>query len=103
MIATAFTRHNCTLGSKVVTYTGLSRWYVCNECGGRIVHKFDAGDDWAECADCGGRDFISERQFDREVVEAWEVERGLPQHLRALLGPKEPPVSFDQAVAELFG
>jgi len=102
MIATSFTRHTCKLSERIITYTTLRQWYVCNECGGQIVHGFDDTGDWAKCADCGSRDFISESSFTREVVEAWEVEQGLPEHLRVLLGPQEPKVSATQAIAELF-
>ena len=71
MIATDFTRDGCTLGSRFIDYTTLKRHYVCNECGGQIVHKFNATGDRAECSQCGEQDFISQRQYDRECVEAW--------------------------------
>lgn len=103
MKATAFTRTGCTLGAKVVTYPALRRWYVCNECGCSIVTGFDDSESWAKCGTCGGRDFIRESQYEREVVEAWEVARGLPPELQALLGDREPMVDAKTAIAELFG
>jgi len=103
MIATSFTRIGCTLGKRIISYTSLKQHYVCNECGGQIVVGFDDTGDWAKCSGCSGQDFISARQFDQECVEAWEVERGLPPELRALVGDSEPMVSAQQAINELFG
>lgn len=103
MIAATFTRTGCTLGAKFVTYATLRRWYVCNECGGRITTGFDDANNWAKCGTCGAVDFIHERQYDREVVEAFEVERGLPPELQVLLGDREPQVDAQTAIAELYG
>ena len=57
-----FSREGCVVGARLVTYEQLQEQYVCNECGGRVVHKMawseSAGRsiDYAECAECGARD-----------------------------------------------
>lgn len=104
MDATDFTRYGCKVGNKTVTYIHLCRYYVCNKCGGRLARRCNATDDWAECVEChNDKDFIHESQFERECFEAFEVERGLPPELRALVGDSEPMVSAQQAIDELYG
>lgn len=84
MQATDFTRDDCIVGKQRITYKRLVRRYLCNDCGGRIVTRYGDGY-YAACGACGGQDFVSEHKFHEQVMDAWEVRRGLPAHLRALL------------------
>lgn len=84
MQATDHTRYDCLVGAKRIKYTVLTHRYVCNECGGRIVTRYNDGY-YACCGVCGAQDFISEYKYSQQAAEAWEVKRGLPAHLRALL------------------
>jgi hypothetical protein len=99
--ATDFDRNSCILGRRTVPYSKLQRHYVCNDCGGRILIRYDDGY-YACCGVCGGQDFVSESTFTRQIVEAWEVKRGLPAHLRALLDEDES-VTATEAIADLYG
>ncbi len=54
MEATDFTRDDCMVGHKHISYTRLERDYRCNDCG----HTFDAfqrmsADVLTECPECG--------------------------------------------------
>lgn len=85
-------RYGCTLGRKAVTYATLSREYVCNECGGRIVVKWsDDEGHYPECGRCGGRDFIHHAEWERQKAEAVEVLDGLPAEFAAALGFTKRP------------
>jgi len=84
MQATDFTRDDCIVGTRRIAYKQLTRRYLCNNCGGRIVTRYNEGY-YAACGACGGQDFVSERTFHEQVADAWEVERGLPTQLQALL------------------
>lgn len=81
MRAENFTRYGCDVGDKFHTYDTLTREWVCNQCGGRIVEKFNIEAEWVECGRCGAQDFIHETQAARERAEAREVLRGLPDEL----------------------
>ena len=102
-----FTRYGCTVGARLVTYSQLEDYYVCNECGGNIVHHIkrveDQTIDYAECADCGGRDFVSTRRFERQLAEFPDIVAGLPDALKSLFAPKHQlRMAADQAIAELY-
>jgi hypothetical protein len=86
MRATEFTRDDCLLGHKRVTYRTLVREFRCDACGGRSVIRW--GDDgwYACCGACGGQDFIHEAELARQKAEAIEVLAGLPVELRRLVG-----------------
>ena len=88
-IATDFTRDDCQLGQRRVTYAKLQREYRCNDCGGRPTLKYDGGvlEGWrVECGACGAVDFIHECELQRQHGEAVEVIGGLPPELLALMG-----------------
>jgi hypothetical protein len=101
MKATGFTRNDCILGARRIPYKVLQRYYVCNECGGRIITRYDDGY-YVCCGVCGVQDFVSEATFTKQTIDAWEVKRGLPAQLRALLDENEP-VSVSEAIADLYG
>lgn len=101
MQATDFTRDSCIVGTRRVPYKTLTRYYVCNDCGGRIVTKC-AGGYYAECGACGGQDFVSTKTFTQQTIDAWTVRQGLPANLRALLDDEEP-VTVSEAIADLYG
>jgi DNA-directed RNA polymerase subunit RPC12/RpoP len=87
MIVTDYTRTDCKLGNRRITYNRLSRDYRCNECGGHVTTRYDDNDGWhPECAKCGSRDFVHEAQLRREQVEAQEVLECLPDELLEALG-----------------
>jgi hypothetical protein len=86
MIATDFTRTDCQLGTKRVTFAALQREYRCNECEGRVVVKATDGGYCPECGICGGQDFVHEYEIERQRHEALEVLEGLPPELAAAIG-----------------
>ena len=89
-----FDRDGCIIGGKFIKYAALTQWYVCADCGGTPVHHIDRVDDatvdYAECAACGCRDFISQRYYDRQKDEFYEILEGLTPELRALVPQPEP-------------
>lgn len=99
MLAHAFTRDDCKLRTRRISYAALQREYRCGRCGGRLGLKWDGGsftpphdaeprttDDWhVECGRCGSIDFIHERELARQKYEAAEVLAGLPPELAAKL------------------
>lgn len=101
-----FTRTGCTVGARLVTYQQLEKDYVCNACGGAIVHRMARKDDqtvdWAECGSCKARDFVSARRYELQAKEYPLVVVELPAHLRALFRPQQP-MTADQAIADLYG
>lgn len=88
MIATDFTRDDCQLGTKRVTYRQLVARYVCNECGGKIVIRYLDGY-YPCCGVCAGQDFVSESAYRRQESEALEVTLGLPPEYAAMLKENE--------------
>jgi len=85
--ATDFTRNDCQLGHKRISYARLERDYRCNDCGGRVVTRWSEEEGWyPSCRSCGGQDFIHEREYQRQKWEALEVLEGLPPELAAALG-----------------
>ena len=108
MIPADLDRYGCTLNGRRLTYAELTRHYVCDECGGRLVHSFvrapDGGTtDRVFCGECGGEDVVSQRQYDQQVADGHEVLRSLPDDLRALLEPEREQVNAEQAIEDLFG
>lgn len=108
MKATSCTRTGCTIGHKQITYDALSRYYVCDECGGRPIHRIvrdgDQTVDCVACGACGCEELVSERRYLEQIAEGWEVEAGLPEPLRVLIKKGEPRCqSATEAVAALYG
>ena len=85
MIATDPARDDCQLGARRVTYACLVREYRCDECGGRLVIKYDDG--WCvACGCCGSSDFIHECELQRQRADAVEVLAGLPDDALGTMG-----------------
>jgi DNA-directed RNA polymerase subunit RPC12/RpoP len=84
MLANDFTRDDCQLGHRRVSYDTLRREYVCNECGGRLVVKFTRDGNLIECGRCGSRDFVHQYEIARQKSDAVEVLAGLPPELAAM-------------------
>jgi len=101
-----FTRTGCTVGARLVTYEQLTKGYVCNICGGAIVHKIarENGEtvDWAECGHCHKRDFVREWLYEKQVAEFPVLVYELPTELRNLIKPPQN-LTFEQATEDLFG
>jgi hypothetical protein len=102
-----FDRDGCTVGARRVEYKHLEKEFVCAVCGGNPVHHMRQENgqwaDWAECADCESRDFISQRRYDQQCREYWEILEGLPPDLRALFPERERyKGTADEAISELF-
>jgi len=95
-------RDGCTVNGKQITYQTLCARYVCNECGGAIVHGF-ARDDFVHCGRCGCDEIVSERRYLEQIAEGWEVLEGLPEALHTLLKGEPQCLSATEAVADLFG
>lgn len=87
MIASDFTRDDCQVGKRRISYNKLTREYKCNECGGRLVMAVEEiGAEWyVRCGRCKAIDFIHERAAAQQKSDGIEVLDGLPEHLRALL------------------
>ena len=106
MKATDFTRDDCQLGHRRISYACLEREYRCNDCGTRITTRWSDRDGWRPaCLACGGRDFIHEREYQRQKWDALEVLEGLPAELAAALGyeqriPNPNPVLFPLGLPE---
>jgi DNA-directed RNA polymerase subunit RPC12/RpoP len=103
-----FDRDGCIVGARFVTYRQLETRFVCANCGGNIIHHIkrenDQTIDWAECGECGCRDFISQRYYDRQCREYYEILENLPPDMRALFPQREPlRMTADEAIADLFG
>ena len=108
MNATHLTRYGCTIGTRTHTYTQVHRLYVCDDCGGAVVHGFtatDAGEtvDYVRCGACGGEELISEYRYLEQVAEGHEVARSLPAPLRAQMEGDRQCLSATEAVDALFG
>ena len=89
MQATDFTRDDCLVGKKRHAYGELTGSWRCNECGGKLVMKWDEQfpENWGVmCARCGGTDFIHVYQLERQQWQAEEVLEGLPAELAQLAG-----------------
>ena len=71
------TRNTFDLGGETHNYSVLRR-YVCDACGGRLVHQAvwseekDRSVDVVCCGRCGGIDIISESLYERQQAEAVE-------------------------------
>jgi len=109
MRATDCDRYGFTLNGTRHTYGDL-RHYVCNECGGAMMHLMpwnaeeERNEDRVGCAACGCEEMISERRYLEQETDGWEVMRGLPEHLRALMQGGQPRcLSATEAIADLFG
>lgn len=91
MIATDFTRDDCKLGNRRISYASLVREYRCNQCEGRLTLKWGQlllvrGMGWhIGCARCDSVDLIHENEIARQTHEAAEVLNGLPPELAALV------------------
>lgn len=101
MMAHHFGRTGCGVGLKWRTYAALNRWYLCNWCGGQIVHRFTQDRDEAFCADCRSENFIPEWLFDKQIAEGPDIVATLPAEIQELFKSVEP-VSSERAIAELF-
>ena len=89
MKASNFTRYDCQVGTRRLTYATLQRDYCCNKCGGLLTEKCTEKAGWfITCGACGAQDFIHQHEYARQQQEAREVLAGLPVELVAL---------FDQA------
>ena len=111
MKATNCDRYGCTISGRRITYDALRR-YVCDECGGAITHRFTwdeqtkATVDSVACAACGGDELITETRYAEQISDGWEVEQGLPAHLRELLETDRGGTkcqSATEATDDLFG
>ena len=89
--ASDFTRGNCILGKRRISYAKLQREYRCAECASRLVMKHSEPcrsypQEWhVECVGCGSHSFVHERQIQRQESEALEIIDGLPPALAALI------------------
>ena len=111
MQATDFTRDDCKLGRRRISYSKLEREYRCADCGGRLGMKWSEAEDYpenwhVECLACGSLNFIHKCQRRRQQTEAVEVLDGLPSELAAAMGYErkeatDKPVIFSLAAAEL--
>ena len=80
MRAIDFTRHDCKVGNRRITYATLTREWQCDQCGGRLVEKWNEG--WrVECGRCGSKCFVHDNQAKRDRHRVLEVLDGLPQEL----------------------
>ena len=84
------TRYTFDLNQRTFPYAHLSN-YVCDECGGAIVHRFiwdedtETTVDSIACGRCGCEEIISEHRYLEQISDGWEVEQGLPPAIKALM------------------
>jgi hypothetical protein len=95
-LASDFARRDCVVGNKRRSYATLIREWRCNNCGGRLVKKFDSDRDWIECGRCGGQDVVHHNELRRQHHEAGETLDALPDEYRDLLGQGGPSLSLDE-------
>ena len=85
------TRYGATIKGKFVKRDTLLRHYVCNKCGGSILHTFEWDQerqqtvDVLRCGKCGGDDIIRESEYERQVSEGLAVLYGLPAEIASTL------------------
>lgn len=101
------TRYGFEINGQPKRYGDL-RHYVCNQCGGNVTHSFVRVDgqqvDRVACPRCGCEEFVTERTYQQQISDGWEVLQGLPDHLRTLLeGGQRQCLSATEAAADLFG
>lgn len=89
--ASDFARHDCLVGNKRRTYATLVRDWLCDDCGGRLVKKFDSDRDWIECGRCGSKDIIHRNEAQRQHHEAVETLNALPDEYQEMFGRKQSP------------
>lgn len=107
----AFAKRTVTVNSKEMTYQTFTRRYVCNQCGGGLTEHHSQNPqtgewvNWVQCGNCGERaDFVTERRYEEQIAEGYEVLQGLPAELRGLLAPKEEQCqSATEAIGDLYG
>jgi hypothetical protein len=106
-----FAKREITIGNKTMSYRAFTRRYICNTCGGGLVEHHAQDDatgewrNWVQCGNCGEQaNFVTERAYDKQISDGFEVIRGLPAELRTLLEPKEEStcLSATEAIADLY-
>lgn len=107
MQANDFTRNDCQLGHRRVSYDKLQREYRCNDCSGRLVLRWsdldpDYPEHWrVECASCKSKRFVHECQYQRQQAEAKEVLDGLPPELATAMGYKREEITHEPVLFSL--
>jgi len=88
---------------------GQLRKYVCEACGGGLVHRsrwdfdLDRSVDEIACAECGGEDIISEQVHRQRIADGMEAMADLPEWAREMYGLEKPKTTdAQQAIRELF-
>lgn len=84
MKATDFTRDDCQLDRRRLSYERLEREYRCEDCGNHLSRRWD--ESYAEhwhiaCVGCGGHRFIHERQARKQRGRAARVIATLPREI----------------------
>ena len=91
MKASDFTRYDCQVGNRRLTYATLQRDYCCNKCGGLLTEKCTEKAGWfITCGVCGAQDFIHQHEYARQQQEAREVLADLPAELAEMLFGQAP-------------
>lgn len=100
MIASDFTRDDCLLGGRRVSYQTLRLDYRCNVCGGRIEIKWDPDAGYrAACGRCGSVDFVHTARFEREKRQYREAKDSLSHSIaREVRMIKDRPLSNNRLV-----
>lgn len=99
MMASDFTRDDCLLGGRRVSYQTLRLDYRCNVCGGQVEVKWDpaAGGYRAACGRCGSVDFVHTARLERQRRQAVEVagrlryDRNLPKEVLRMIKDRPAP------------
>jgi len=88
MIPTDYTRYDCKLGDRTISYEKLCREYRCRRCGSRIREWYDAAhpeQPWRVRCNCARNDFVTERKLAQSRSDALEVADGLPVEFLAMV------------------
>jgi len=91
MIPDTVTRYGATIKGKFIKRADLLRHYVCNTCGGPILHTFrwdteqQRTVDVLHCGKCGGADIIRESEYERQINDGLAVLYDLPEEIASTL------------------
>ena len=91
MIPDTVTRYGATIKGRLVKREALLGHYVCNSCGGPILHTFQWDTqrqqtvDVVRCGKCGGNDIIRESEYERQINDGLAVLYDLPEEIASTL------------------
>lgn len=102
MKAENLTRYGAEVAGVLYSYEHILRTFICDKCGGGLIHRFDQEGDEVVCGVCGSHEIVSETRYDQQVSDAAYMLT--KPHFRKLFGYSAPrSLDAQSAIAELFG